>query len=190
MTDTQLIRPTAAKPRGRFYFQIGAVIVVVAFVALFAASLQLTAAGQLHAGSAPDFTFTQFDGKQFQLSDLRGKVVVLNIWASWCIPCRAEAPILEHAWRAYKDKGLILLGADYIDTEPAALAFLKEFDITYPNGPDFGSNIYRLFHARGVPETYFIDQQGNIAHTVIGPTNEAALKATLDELLAKGAIAQ
>ena len=98
--------------------------------------------------------------------------------------------MLENTWRAYKDKGVMFLGADYIDTEAAALAFLKEFDITYPNGPDYGSNIYRLFHARGVPETYIIDQQGAIVRTFIGPVAEPTLKGTLDELLAKGALAQ
>ena len=71
MTDAQLVVPEVAKPRGRFYFQIVAVTVVVALVALFAASLQLSAAGQLHAGSAPDFTFTQFDGKQYRVATKR-----------------------------------------------------------------------------------------------------------------------
>ncbi len=173
--------------RSPTYFQIIAVVIVLAFVALFAASLQLSAAGQLQSGKAPDFTFTQFDGTQFRLSDLRGKVVVLNIWASWCEPCKDEALILENGWRTYKDQGVVFLGADYVDTEPQAQAFIKQFSITYPNGPDLGSNIYRSFRARGVPETYFIDQQGNVTRLVVGPVNEATLKATLDELLAKAA---
>ena len=167
-------------------FQSIAIVIVLALVGLFAVSLQISAAGQLKEGSAPDFAFTPFDGKQFKLSDLRGKVVVLNIWASWCEPCKEEALVLENGWRAYKEKGVVFLGADYIDTEPAAQAFIKQFGVTYPNGPDVGSNIYRLFRARGVPETYFIDQRGNITRVVVGPVNEALLKNTLDDLLSKG----
>lgn len=164
-------------------FPIVAAVIMLGLVALFAAGLQLSAAGQLQAGRAPDFTLTTFNGTPYKLSSLRGKIVVLNIWASWCVPCKDEAPVLEAAWRAYKDKGVVILGADYVDTEPAALAFIKEFGITYPNGPDLGSNIYRLFRARGVPETYIIDQQVSIARTFIGPLNEPDLKNVLDDLL-------
>ena len=166
-------------------FQIAIIAIVLAFVALFALSLQLNAAGQLQTGAAPDFTFTQFDGKQFKLSELRGKVVVLNIWASWCEPCKAEAAVLENGWRTYKDQGVVFLGADYVDTDAPALAFVKQYDITYPNGPDVGSNIYRLFRARGVPETYVINQRGGIARVFIGPMQAADLQSALDDLLGK-----
>ncbi len=167
------------------FFPLIVVAVVLAFVALFALSLQLSASGQLQQGNAPDFTFTQFDGKSFKLSDLRGKVVVLNIWASWCDPCKDEAAVLENTWRAYKDRGVVLLGADYVDTEPPALSFIQQYNVTYPNGPDLGSNIYRSFRARGVPETYVIDQRGSIAKVFIGPMSEAQLQSTIDALLAK-----
>ena len=183
MSENVLVRDPPSQSHVKRYFQLAAVVAVLAFVALFAWSLQLTSAGQLRAGAAPDFTFTPFEGTPFRLSDLRGKVVVLNIWASWCIPCRDEAPILERTWRAYKEKGVVFLGADYIDTELAARAFIKQFGITYPNGPDMGSNIYRLFRARGVPETYFIDRRGNIAHAVIGPISASDMTSTLDKLL-------
>ncbi len=173
--------------RAKTFFQIIVVAIVLGFVALFAASLQLSAAGQLRSGAAPDFTFTSFDGEPFKLSDLRGKVVVLNIWASWCIPCKDEAPILENAWRTYKDRGVVILGADYIDTDQAARDFIKQFNITYPNGPDLGSNIYRLYRARGVPERFFIDQQGNVARTIIGPMGEVTLRNAIEELLDKAA---
>jgi cytochrome c biogenesis protein CcmG/thiol:disulfide interchange protein DsbE len=169
------------------YFQLIIVAVVVGMVALFAASLQLNASGQVQNGAAPDITFTQFDGKQFKLSEQRGKVVVLNIWASWCEPCKEEAAILENAWRDYRDRGVLFLGADYVDTDAPALAFVKQYNITYPNGPDVGSNIYRSFRARGVPETYVIGRQGTVEKLFVGPVTDAALRASLDDQLTKAA---
>ncbi|MEP7199910.1 MAG: TlpA disulfide reductase family protein, partial [Chloroflexota bacterium] len=73
------------------------------------------------------------------------------------------------------------------DTDQAARDFIKQFNITYPNGPDLGSNIYRLYRARGVPETFFIDQQGNVARTIIGPMGEVTLRNAIEELLDKAA---
>ena len=70
---------------------------------------------QVESGGAPDFTLTQFDGQTFRLSDQRGKVVVINFWASWCLPCRQEAPALEATWRAYRDRGVVFVGVDYVD---------------------------------------------------------------------------
>jgi cytochrome c biogenesis protein CcmG/thiol:disulfide interchange protein DsbE len=170
------------------YFQLIVVAIILAVVALFAVSLQLSASGQVQSGAAPDVSFSQFDGKQYRLSDLRGKVVVLNIWASWCEPCKAEASLLESGWQNYKGRGVMFLGADYVDTDAPALAFIKEFGISYPNGPDIGSNIYRQFRARGVPETYFIDQKGSVRHLTIGPLNELELRTNVEGLL--GAPAQ
>jgi cytochrome c biogenesis protein CcmG/thiol:disulfide interchange protein DsbE len=167
-------------------FQLTSIIIIIALIGLFAVSLQITAAGQLglsNTAAAPDFTFTPFEGQPFKLSSLHGKVVVLNIWASWCEPCKEEALVLENGWRRYKERGVVFLGADYIDTEPKAREFIKQFNVTYPNGPDIGSNIYRQFRAKGVPETYFIDQQGHIKLVVVGPVNEAQLTNKIEELL-------
>ena len=96
------------------------------------------------------------------LADLRGKGVVLNFWASWCKPCEEEAAALEAAWRKYKDKGIVFVGVDYLDQDPAAKRYLEKFDITYPNGPDLASKISKRYTIRGVPETFFIDPQGKI----------------------------
>ncbi|HIP71854.1 MAG TPA: TlpA family protein disulfide reductase, partial [Anaerolineae bacterium] len=97
--------------------------------------------GQVDSGMAPDFTLTSFDGETITLSELRGQVVIINFWASWCPPCREEAPYLEATWRKYKDQGVVFIGVDYVDTETAALAYIEEFDITYFNGPDVGTRI-------------------------------------------------
>jgi len=124
---------------------------------------------QSASGVAADFEFTTFDDELIRLADLRGKGVVLNFWASWCEPCRSEAAMLEEAWRREKDNGIVFLGLDYLDTEHAAKEYLEEFDVTYPNGPDIQSKIYRRYFARGVPETFFIDPSGQIQKSIVGP---------------------
>ena len=133
----------------------------------------------------PDFTLTTFEGETYQLSKLRGSVVVLNFWASWCKPCEEEAADLEAAWRIYQPRGDVLfLGADYVDTETEALAYLEKFDITYPNGPDLRTRISQAFRITGVPETYTIDQQGILRHVQIGPfPSLEAIQGAVDPLL-------
>jgi cytochrome c biogenesis protein CcmG/thiol:disulfide interchange protein DsbE len=127
--------------------------------------------GQFKIGErAPDFTLTTFDGQTYRLSDLRGKVVLLNIWASWCKPCEQEAPDLEAAWRHYQPRGdVIFLGVAWTDTDKKSLEYLKKFDITYPNGPDLGTRISQTYRITGVPETYIIDQQGILASVKFSP---------------------
>ena len=107
---------------------------------------------------------------------------MLNFWASWCDPCRDEAALLEATWRREQGNGIVFLGLDYLDQEPAAKAYLAEFDITYPNGPDLQSAAARRYGIKGVPETFFIDGEGNIQEIVIGPI---VSEARMDELLNK-----
>ena len=141
----------------------------MAFIGLLTLSLwRQSTTEQRASGIAADFEFTTFEGEQISLADFRGKGVVLNFWASWCEPCRSEATMLEETWRREKDNGIVFLGLDYLDSEQAALAYLEEFDITYPNGPDIQSKIYRSYLARGVPETFFIDENGKIQEVAVG----------------------
>ena len=124
----------------------------------------------------PDFNLTLFSGYEYnsqsevKISELRGKVIFINFWASWCKPCEQEAPILEEAWKYYQSSGkVVFLGVDYVDTEPEARIFLKKFGNTYPNGPDMGTRISQMFRIQGVPETYIIDANGILRHVKIGP---------------------
>ncbi|MBL8095632.1 MAG: TlpA family protein disulfide reductase [Anaerolineales bacterium] len=138
--------------------------------------------GPAASGPAPDFPLTTFEGQTIHLADFRGKVVVLNIWASWCVPCRDEAPVLEAIWREYKDRGVVFIGVDYADTEREARAFIAEFGVTYPNGPDLGTRIYTQYRARGVPETYFVGKDGRLHDPYIGPLTETELRTRLEAL--------
>lgn len=133
---------------------------------------------------APDFSLTLFGtGEALRLSDLRGKVVVLNFWASWCPPCRDEAPTFERVWKEYKDRGVVFVGVDIWDTDEDAAKFLQEFGITYPTGPDPNGEIAIDYGLTGIPETYFITREGMIAQKAIGIVQEATFYQVLEDLL-------
>jgi cytochrome c biogenesis protein CcmG, thiol:disulfide interchange protein DsbE len=157
-----------------------ALLVVVAMV-LLRKQQGPVAVGQ----KAPTFTLTTFDGQQIDPEDMAGKVVLLNFWASWCKPCEQEAADLEAVWRYYQPKGDVLfLGVAWTDTEKASLGYIDKFDITYPNGPDLGTAISQTYRTTGVPETYIIDKNGNLAYVKLSPfTSQAEIKAAIDPLL-------
>lgn len=180
--------PQKAAPPRVAYFGLLAIVVFVVFVAW---GLSERNRAQPISGAAPDFTLTLFEGynggldaSTVTLSDLRGKVVVINFWASWCVPCEEEAPDLEATWRAYKDRGVVFLGVDWTDNYDDALAYLKRFDITYPNGPDVGTKIAPKYGITGVPETFIVDPRGEIVFFKPLPVTQSELSAELDQLLA------
>lgn len=170
-------------------FSLGAVLAWVGLILLLvvlALGLRNTQRGPVGLDEqAPDFVLTTFDGQQVDTAALRGKVVLVNFWASWCKPCEQEAADLEAAWQYYKDRGdVVFLGVDYVDTEPEALQYLQKFGITYPNGPDLATRISQAYRIRGVPETYILDQEGKLANFVIGPfRNLDHIKSMIDPLL-------
>lgn len=127
------------------------------------------------------FTLSLFDGKKVSLEDFRGKAVFLNFWASWCPPCRAEARDLEAAWQRFKDQDIVFLGVDIQDSEEAALAFIGEFNITYPNGRDASGKIAIDYGVWGIPETFFIDPDGRITYKHVGSLGPTIIAAKLDE---------
>ncbi len=182
--ETTVDRPQA-KSRGLGVTQAIAFLIVLAVIALFAIGIQIRGAKPVEKGLAPQFTLPLFSGGNFSLAEQRGKVVVVNFWASWCVPCREEAPVLESTWRNYKDRGVVFVGVDYVDTDNEALAFIKEFNVTYPNGPDIGTQAAQAYHIQGVPETYFVGKDGQLYGNHIGPIDVPTLSAKIDELLRK-----
>jgi cytochrome c biogenesis protein CcmG, thiol:disulfide interchange protein DsbE len=174
------------------WVQILAFVAIIAFISLFAFGLRARGESQIGAGQAPDFTITSYDSQTVKLADLRGKVVVVNIWASWCLPCRDEAPFFQKMWMQYKDRGVVFVGVDYVDSEVAAKAYIKQYGLSYLNGPDIGSEIYQRFRAKGVPETYFVGKDGLLYGNALGPITPNSSYMTerqfiqkLEELIAK-----
>lgn len=137
----------------------------------------------LLAKPAPAFSLTLFDGSVLRLAELRGEVVFLNFWASWCPPCRAEARMLEASWRGHKGRGVVFLGVNIQDKEEAARKFLEEFDVSYPNGMDPGSKIAIDYGVWGLPETFIIDREGRITYKHVGALGAETVIAKLDEAL-------
>jgi len=164
---------------------VAAFALVLALLGLLAWGLVKVQRGQVKSGMAPDFTLLGFDGRKTTLSDLRGQVVVINFWASWCPPCREEAAYLEQTWRKYQDQGVVFIGVDYVDTEKEALAYIKEFDITYLNGPDIGTRISQAYNIQGVPETFYVAKNGELHGLKVGPLSPPELDEKIDALLAE-----
>ena len=168
--------------------KIGIIIafaVILTLLGLLAWGLKKAQAGPLDKGMAPDFSITGFDGRTVTLSKLQGQVVIVNFWASWCPPCREEAAYLEETWRKYKDKGVVFIGVDWVDTEKEALAYIDEFDITYLNGPDIGTRAAQAYNIQGVPETFFVAKNGELRGVHIGPLKSPQLDEKIEELLAE-----
>ncbi len=132
---------------------------------------------------APDFRLELLSDGEVTLSEQRGKVVVINFWASTCPPCRTEARDLEAAWQGYQDKDVLFVGANIQDTPEPAKRFLDEFGVTYPNGLDEGGRISIDYGVVGIPVTFVVDGEGTVARRWVGEIDIDTLKTWIDELL-------
>jgi cytochrome c biogenesis protein CcmG/thiol:disulfide interchange protein DsbE len=159
--------------------------VVIVFLALLSWRLidvnTIISKGQ----EVPAFTLTTFDNQEINTQDLRGKVILVNVWASWCIPCENEAGYLEQAWQYYQPGGqVVFLGVNWKDIEPKAQEYMQRFAVSYLNGPDYSERIGRIFRVTGVPETYIIDQEGRLAFILKGEfVSLEHIRSAIDPLL-------
>lgn len=135
---------------------------------------------------APDFTLETLDGGTVTLSELRGLAVVVNLWATWCPPCRAEMPALQKVYEEYKERGLVILAVNSTvqDDLQVIPAFIKKYGLTFPVLLDKNNEAGRLYQLRSLPSTFFIRRDGIIHEVVVGgPMAEALLRTRIEDLL-------
>ena len=171
-------------------FGVTAILIIVGLLFVIGYALYQRNQATPTEGPAPKFSVTVFDVEQLErrgellnLADFQGNVVVLNFWASYCLPCRDEAPMLERVWREYKDQGVVFLGINTDDIERDALAYLKEFGVTYPNAPDQGGRIEDQYRITGIPETFVSNAEGEITWHIPAPVGERELRAEIERAL-------
>jgi peroxiredoxin len=147
-------------------------------------------AGQIPAPQvgflAPDFTLSTPEGETITLSELRGKAVLVNLWATWCPPCRAEMPAIQKLYQEYRDQGFVVLAvnATYQDDASKIPAFTREYGLTFPILLDLTGNVSHQYQLRSLPSSYFIDRQGIIQEVVIGgPMAETLLRTRIEKIL-------
>lgn len=167
-------------------------VLVLAGAWTWATRVPASAAGAQQVASprtgfpAPDFTLDTPAGESISLAGQRGQVVIVNLWASWCLPCRAEMPAIQKVYLANRERGLQVLAVNstYQDSEPAAVAFAEELGLTFPILLDSDGAVSRRYLLRALPTTFFIDRQGIIRSVVVGgPLSEAALQSQVQALL-------
>jgi cytochrome c biogenesis protein CcmG/thiol:disulfide interchange protein DsbE len=135
---------------------------------------------------APGFTLNTMDGKQVSLADFKGKVVLINFWASWCPPCKAEMQAIQNTYKAYADQGLVVLAVNttFQDDANAARQFAQSEGLTFPLLTDLNGDTFRLYQVEAMPTSFFVDRQGKIAEVVVGgPMAEALIRSRVETLL-------
>ena len=140
---------------------------------------ELSAGGEV----ASPFTLSLLQGGELVSADLRGRVVMVDFWASWCPPCRDEAPVLGQVYEEYRDRGVEFVGINLWDNAGDAEIFLQQQGHSYPNGVDEGGKIAISYGVRGIPEKFFIDAEGRIVRKFSGPVDASKLREILDSLL-------
>ena len=170
---------------------LGVVVVGVLAVAAFLSSAltrpPTVAASPLVGRQAPNFRLAGLNGPPVKLSDLRGQVVVVNFWASWCAECRVEQPALDATWERFRDAGVVVVGVDFQDQSDDARQYLAELGSSYPVVRDADSSTALAYGLRGVPETFVVDPGGRVVDRVIGPVDAAALARRIGSVQAEAA---
>jgi cytochrome c biogenesis protein CcmG/thiol:disulfide interchange protein DsbE len=167
----------------------GVAAVVAIIVALMAAGLgrdPSVIASPLVGRMAPNFTLSQLDGPPMTLSRLRGQVVVINFWASWCAECKVEQAALDQTWQQFQDSGVVVVGVNFEDETAAARGYVRTADVTYPVVEDADSSTALAYGLRGVPETFIVNRSGRVVNRIIGPVEAAALTSAINSTLNAG----
>lgn len=194
-TRGEASKRTAAEIRRARWLGATAVLPILLMLALFgwrltsrgssSSSVGVNTVGQLAPVAVrelPATTLLTFDGAPLRLSDLKGELLVVNFWGSWCVPCRQEAPALERAWRLTQHTGVRFVGVNLWEPERDARRFIQELGITYTNVADSDGRLAIELGLTGIPETYFVDRDGRLVQRWIGPIDEQRLLTLIDEL--------
>ena len=137
----------------------------------------------VEAEPAPGFSMSLMGGGELSLADLQGKLVMLDFWASWCPPCRDEAPVLAQVYGEYRDRGVEFVGVNLWDQAGDAELFVQQEGHQYPNGVDEGGKIAISYGVRGIPEKFFLSRDGLIVRKFSGPMDVEKLRGILDTML-------
>ena len=132
---------------------------------------------------APDFTLATLDGQSVTLSELQGRPVLINFWATWCPPCRAELPAIQAAYDQYADQGLVVLGVDMAEPPDVVAAFVQQFGLRFPIPLDRDGEVATRYKVRAIPTSFFVDRQGIVRSVFIGPMNGPLIEDRLSQIL-------
>lgn len=159
-----------------------ALAVIITFYRAFGEDHQGVEKGE----AAPDFTLQTVDGRPFTLSELRGQAVVLNFWATWCEPCQREMPALQAAYEAYRDKGVVVVGVNFGESQATVRGFLSRRGVTFPVVLDRDQQITtKVYGVKSFPTTVFIDPRGTVQAVHVGELNRQLIDQYLAPLLSR-----
>jgi peroxiredoxin len=178
--------------RHQFHFSVLILLIGLVWIGITAVYFEVPSNGQIPAPKegflAPDINLQGIDGATYQLSDLRGKAVIVNLWTSWCPPCKAEMPAMQKVFDTFKDQGFVILAvnATHQDTAAKAAQFAEDYDLSFPILLDFNGGVTTAYQIHSFPTSFFIDAEGLVKEIIIGgPITEALLQTRVKALLDK-----
>lgn len=134
---------------------------------------------------APDFTLLDLTGQPVRLADLQGQVVLINIWATWCPPCRAEMPMIQASYEEYRDQGFTVLAVNSREDAATVAGYMEASSLTFPALLDFDGSVSNAYQARVMPSSFFVDRAGVIRAVYRGPLARSVIAGTVEQLLAE-----
>ena len=190
LTDEQQQRAANPSTRGVSPVLVTLIIIALALVGIIGYTFYQQQQGTVTEGPAPAFEVVAWDfdglampGETLNLESLSGKTVVINFWASWCIPCQEEAPYFERTWQDYRDQDVVFIGVNTDDTDVTAREYIQKYGLTYPHGPDRGERMEESFGFTGIPETFIINADGEIMRHFISSPGEGELRRAIEDAL-------
>lgn len=181
-----------ARPRPALLLTVAAGVGLISLITALAIALNRGVGGAVDGRTdaaitaAPGFTLTRFDGEPFDFARENQKPVFIYFWASWCVPCQTEAPVIEALWPEYRDRGYVFLGVNMWDQPEDARRFVGEYRLTFPIVADEARSVYVEYGVQGLPTAFFVAPGGAVRSQYSGPLDERTLRGLLDEIAPGG----